>query len=199
MALFDVMSLGALLVTPSGQVLHSNPAACDAMASSGVLSVKDGQLSADSTPHQKALLTALVSASQGLSSLLSLSGCGSAGRGGLLVSVVPSARQRLLGCAPTALLPVALFFQRPAICDASMFLLFARKFGLTPTEQQVLTFLCRSWSTPEIATELNVAVSTIRSHVRSMCCKTSSKGSRELINRMAMLPPAGSTSRLQMH
>lgn len=189
-ALLDELSLGVLLVSPSGQVIHANQASRDAMADSGVLSVHAGQLCAASPAEHKALLAALTNASNGVRSLLSLSANGA----GLLLSVVPPANPSAAGGGS-----IALFFQRPAICDTSVFLMFARNFGLTPTEQQVLTFLCRSWATPEIAEELNVAVSTIRSHVRSLCYKTASKGARELINRIAVLPPAGYSTRLQMH
>ena len=189
-ALLDELSLGVLLVSPSGQVIHANQASRDAMADSGVLSVQAGQLCAASPAEHKALLAALTNASNGVRSLLSLSANGA----GLLLSVVPPANPSAAGGGS-----IALFFQRPAICDTSVFLMFARNFGLTPTEQQVLTFLCRSWATPEIAEELNVAVSTIRSHVRSLCYKTASKGARELINRIAVLPPAGYSTRLQMH
>jgi DNA-binding NarL/FixJ family response regulator len=38
----------------------------------------------------------------------------------------------------------------------------------------VLAILCQGYSAPEIAVQLNVAVSTVRSHVRSLCAKTQS-------------------------
>ena len=47
---------------------------------------------------------------------------------------------------------------------------------------------------------MKVAVSTVRSHVRSLCAKTQSSGVRELINRVAVLPPvAPSVMHEQMH
>lgn len=189
-ALLDELYLGVLLVSSSGQVIHANQASRDAMANSGLLSVQAGQLCAATPAEHKALLAALTNANNGVRSLLSLSANGAS----LLLSVVPPANSSAAGGGS-----IALFFQRQAICDTSVFLMFARNFGLTPTEQQVLTFICRSWTTPEIAEELNVAVSTIRSHVRSLCYKTASKGARELINRIAVLPPAGYSTRLQMH
>jgi DNA-binding CsgD family transcriptional regulator len=36
---------------------------------------------------------------------------------------------------------------------------------------------------------LNVAVSTVRSHVRSICAKTRTSSVRELVQRVAILPP----------
>lgn len=189
-SLLNEISVGILMVSPSGQVFHSNLASRDAMASSGLLSVQGEQLCAASPADHNALLLALANASNGVSGLLRLS----AGGASLLLSVVPAA-----SAASSGFQAITLFFQRPALCDTSVFLQFARSFGLTPAEQQVLTFLCRSLATPEIAEELNVAVSTIRSHVRSLCCKTRAKGARELVNRIAMLPPAGYSTRLHMH
>jgi DNA-binding CsgD family transcriptional regulator len=188
--LFDEMSLGMLLVSPAGQVLHCNRAALDAMASSGLLQVKGGYLQALSPADHQALQAALSHAAQGKRSLLALKAASIS----LQLSVAPSG-----GASALEGRGITLFFQRPSICDASVFLMFARNFSLTPTEQQVLTFLCRGLSTPEIADELNVAVSTVRSHVRSLCHKTASQGSRELISRIAMLPPAGYLPDLQMH
>ena len=94
---------------------------------------------------------------------------------------------------------IALFFERRAICDSGMFVFFARSHRLTRTEEQVLNLLCRSLSTPDIALTLDVAVSTVRSHVRSLCIKTGAKGARELINRIATLPPVGATRLFEMH
>lgn len=192
-SLLNEISVGILMVSPSGQVLYSNLASRDAMASSGLLSVQSEQLFAASPADHNALLLALANASKGVSGLLRLS----VGGASLTLSVVPAASAATSGIP--GIQAITLFFPRSAICDTSVFLLFARSFGLTPTEQQVLTFLCRSLATPEIAGQLNVAVSTIRSHVRSLCYKTRSKGARELINRIAMLPPAGYSTRLHMH
>jgi len=44
-----------------------------------------------------------------------------------------------------------------------------------------------------------VIVEHFRSHVRSLCIKTGAKGARELINRIATLPPVGATRLLEMH
>ena len=66
---------------------------------------------------------------------------------------------------------------------------FARSHGLTATEEHVLGILCEGFSAPQIARQLKVAVSTVRSHVRSLCTKTRSKGVRELVSRVAVLPP----------
>lgn len=71
---------------------------------------------------------------------------------------------------------------------------FSRVYGVTITEEQVLGQLCQGLSTPEIAVQMKLAVSTVRSHVRSLCSKTGVNGVRELANRvgaLTMLAAAG--------
>jgi DNA-binding CsgD family transcriptional regulator len=188
--LFDEISHGVLVVSPQGRVIRSNRAARDDMASSGVLYVQLGELLALSPIDTRLLLAALGKASQGARSLVKLSGSGVT----MTLSAVPLQFKHGHTCQR-----IALFFERPAICDTGMFVFFARSHKLTRTEEQILTYLCRSMSTPDIAMELNVAVSTVRSHVRSVCFKTGAKGSRELINRIATLPPVGVMQQFRLH
>ena len=188
--LFDEISHGLLVVTPQRRVLHSNRAARDEMIRNGVLHVHDDELKTLSPMDGKLLQAALLKASGGVRSLVKLSGSGIT----LTLSAVPLRHRLGSNCER-----IALFFERTAICDSGMFVFFARSHRLTRTEEQVLNLLCRSMSTPDIALELEVAVSTVRSHVRSLCIKTSSRGSRELVNRIATLPPVGATLRLEMH
>lgn len=96
--------------------------------------------------------------------------------------------------------PVALCFARAAVGESASLALFARHHRLTPTEEQVLAILCEGYSTPEIATRMGVAVSTVRNHVRNLCVKTRAFGLRELVHQVAVLPPVGPTARqLQLH
>lgn len=188
--LFDETSHGMLVVSPNGRVLHSNPAARDEMTRYGVLHVHHEELRALSPMDGKLLQAALVKARDGIRSLVKLSGSGIT----LMLSAVPLKHRSGASCEH-----IALFFERRAICDSGMFVFFARSHRLTRTEEQVLNLLCRSMSTPDIALELDVAVSTVRSHVRSLCIKTGARGARDLINRVATLPPVGVARRLEMH
>jgi DNA-binding CsgD family transcriptional regulator len=47
--------------------------------------------------------------------------------------------------------------------------------------------------------QLKVAVSTVRSHVRSLCAKTHSNGVRALVGRVAVLPPLGTAVHDPVH
>ena len=98
------------------------------------------------------------------------------------LAVVPVGRGEARSCA-------ALLFSRASVCESLMLCFFARTHSLTPAEETVLSILCQGYSAPQTARQLKVAVSTVRSHVRSLCAKTRSSGVRELVSRVAMLPP----------
>ena len=59
----------------------------------------------------------------------------------------------------------------------------------TYSEEQVLAILAQGYSAPQVAVQLKVAVSTVRSHVRAMCTKTHANGVRALVSQLAVLPP----------
>jgi DNA-binding CsgD family transcriptional regulator len=102
-----------------------------------------------------------------------------------LALVVLPLKAQAAGRAPKA----ALLFARASVCDSLMLGFFARCHGLTATEEHVLGILCEGFSAPQVAVQMKVAVSTVRSHVRSLCSKTRSSGVRELVSRLAVLPP----------
>ncbi len=188
--LFDELSYGVIVIGKQHRVLHVNEAAVRELERCGVLLVCDGELRALSLIDGKTLHTALLQAAAGKRSLIKLTASGMA----LSLSVVP-----LRGSCAGEPGATALFFARGELCDSGMFTFFTRSYSLTPTEEQVLVLLCRSLGTPDIALQLKVAVSTVRSHVRSLCTKTGSSGARELVNLVASLPPAGLPPPAKIH
>lgn len=182
-ALLDELAHGMAVVGFDARVLHANQAALREIAAARILMVRDRALQAVDAGDGKALHLALTSAKLGKRSLVTL---GKAAAGGALeVTVLP------LKPDAGATLPVsaALVFARACLCDPLMLSSFSRKHVLTGAEEQVLGLLCQGCSAPMIAAQLKVAVSTVRSHVRSVCAKTNSSGVRELVNRVAVLPP----------
>lgn len=184
----DELAHGVLLASLKGQVLHANQAARHELARKRVLSVTEGHLHTTDAAQAKVLGQALAKAETGRRSLIALR---TPARQRVSIAVVP-----LRGERPQLMGQVALVFSRHSVCDAVMLCFFARTHGLTPSEEQVLGILCQGYSAPEIAQQLDVAVSTVRSHVRSMCAKTQSNGVRALVNQVAVLPPIGAA---QLH
>lgn len=182
--IMDELAHGVLVASATGQLLHANQAARHELARRQVLTVSEGLLQTTDARQAKVLANALEKADTGLRSLIALR----SGSARLSIAVVPLRRQQ-----GRPGVPIALFLSRASVCDALMLCFFARSHGLTPAEEQVLSILCQGYSAPEIASQLNVAVSTVRSHVRSLCAKTHTNGVRALVGQVAVLPPLGAT------
>ncbi len=179
--LMDELAHGVLITDARGRLLHANQAAHYELSRKRVLEARCRMVSACTPESGKILQAALVRAGQGKRSLISL-----AGQSGVAVSVaVLPLKPEEPGRAPH----VALLLARACVCEELMLCFFARSHALTPTEEQVLGILCQGFSAPQIALQMKVAVSTVRSHVRSLCAKTRSSGVRQLVNRVAVLPP----------
>lgn len=179
--LMDEFAYGVLVTRLDSTVLHANRAARHELSRTHLLSVRQNQLQARRPDHGKALKSAIAKVAQGKRSVITLTDHDSAG---LTVAVLPLKTGVGLPAEKAALL-----FQRPSVCESLMLCFFARSHGLTNTEEQVLGILCHGYSAPQVAAEMKLAVSTVRSHVRSLCAKTYSSGVRQLISRVAMLPP----------
>jgi DNA-binding CsgD family transcriptional regulator len=180
--IMDELAHGVLVASATGQLLHANQAARHELARRQILTVNEGHLQTTDARQARVLAHALEKADTGLRSLIALR----SGSSRLSIAVVP-----LRGLQPRASMPIALFLSRASVCDALMLCFFARSHGLTPTEEQVLAILCQGYSAPETASQLNVAVSTVRSHIRSLCAKTHANGVRALVGQIAVLPPLG--------
>jgi DNA-binding CsgD family transcriptional regulator len=188
--LIDILAHGLLVLDERGRLVHANQIARVELNRARVLCKAGDEIHAVNPADHKGLQLALTKAGAGKRSLINVTGAGSS----LMLAVVPLKPE-----ADSWKSRTALFFSRTEICESGMVGFFARSHGLTQTEEQVLTILCRGLSTPEIALQMKVAVSTVRSHVRSLCAKTGSSGVRELVNRVAVLPPVAPCHLVQIH
>ena len=179
--LMDELAYGVVVTSLDNQVLHANQAARHELARRRVLGVSDQLLHSCSPEDGKTLQETLVKVSQGKRSLITLS---AADGFRLSMAVLPLKSDD--GGSPTR---AAFMFSRASVCESLMLCFFARGHNLTATEETVLGILCQGYSAPQVALQLKVAVSTVRSHIRSLCAKTRSSGVRELVNRVAVLPP----------
>jgi DNA-binding CsgD family transcriptional regulator len=180
-SLLDELAHGVLITTVEGRVVHANQAAQFELARHRVLTKRHSVLQGCTPESARNLREALAKVTQGKRSLIVLP----AKEGPGLALVVLPLRAQAAGRAPKA----ALLFARASVSDSLMLGFFARCHGLTATEEHVLGILCEGFSAPQVADQMKVAVSTVRSHVRSLCSKTRSSGVRELVSRVAVLPP----------
>ena len=179
----DELSHGVLLASLRGQLLHANQAGRHELARRHVLTVNEGLLHTTDAAQSRVLVQALAKAQTGRRSLMVLR---APSRQRVSIAVIPLRPER-----PLETPNVALVFARSSVCDPVMLCFYARTHGLTPSEEQVLGILCQGFSAPQTAVQLGVAVSTVRSHVRSMCTKTHANGVRALVSQVAVLPPIG--------
>ena len=183
----DELAYGVLVTSLDNQVLHANQAARHELARRRVLGVRDKLLYGCSPEDGKALQEAVTKVGQGKRSMLTLT---TADGFSLTMAVLPLKVDEATGTVRAAFM-----FSRASVCESLMLCFFARSHSLTATEEHVLGILCQGCSAPQVAAQLKVAVSTVRSHVRSLCAKTRSSGVRELVNRVAVLPPVAPTLR----
>jgi DNA-binding CsgD family transcriptional regulator len=177
--LMDELAHGVLIVNLEGRLLHANQAARQELSRRRAPLPGVRLMQALRPDDARPLQDALARVADGKRSLVNVA----LGEGPpLTIAVLP-----LKG--DTGPRRAALVFARASVCESLMLCFFARSHGLTNTEEHVLGILCQGFSAPEVAQQMKVAVSTVRSHVRSLCAKTRSSGVRELVKRVALLPP----------
>ena len=181
MRMLDEIDYGLLLVTAEGQLRYANQLALQEVAGAGLLQLHDGALCTRHSGESGALRAALADAVRGRRALLTLGSNGHA----LSAAVIP-----LPGSEGEAEESLALLvFNKRQSCVALTLGFYARAVGLTGAESSVLLRLCQGAKPKEIARQLTVAISTVRSQITSIRNKTQTESIRELVQRVAALPP----------
>jgi len=184
----DQIDHGLLTVDEEGQVLHANRVALAELADpEHALQLLGSELRARYTPDAAKLQSALAdSRTKGLRRLLALGG----GHAPVSVAVVPlpvpsDAARAWRGSRHATLLMLGK--RRSGTSLATYW--FARAHSLTGAEDLVLQALCRGLSPRDIARANGVALSTVRTQLASIRAKTESGSLRDLMRRIAHLPP----------
>lgn len=180
-AALDEIDYGMLVLTEETHSIQVNHAARVELDATHPLQLLGGELRArrakDAPPLAEALRAA---ARRGLRKLLTLG----EGAQQVSISVVP------LVSADDGRGPVTLvMLGKRQVCCALSVQGFARSQGLSAAEGRVLAALCNGLPPNEIAAQLFVAISTVRSHIRSMRQKTGAQNIRGLVQKVAVLPP----------
>lgn len=193
----DEIACGVIVLDAQGQLIHHNLAGHLVLQKAKCLQLKKGVVApveeADANPFQQALAKAL----NGKRSMLTLGT-----QPPTAVAVVPLDRHSSYefhqGAADQATsshrlsansAKIAIIFSRSGMCEALMMSFFSRAYHLTRSEEQILSLLCTGLTAPEMAQQLRVGEATVRTHIRNICAKTDSNGIREIVKRLALLPP----------
>lgn len=180
MRVLDEIDYGVLLVDANGALRYANQLALRDTLSGGPLRVSRGHVCAVNPVDQHALLLAIADAMRGRRKLFNAGANGSS----LPVAVVPMQNDDGLA-EPLAMMVLG----RRSPADSLTVDFYARSNGLTSAESTVLKRICIGLKPKEVAREQGVAISTVRSHICSIRTKTQTGSIRELLNRVAVLPP----------
>lgn len=179
--LLDEIDYGMALVTLEGYALFTNRPALAELQSGGPLALLQGEIHAHQVHDHELLRLAIANAGRARRALVTL------GQDDKLLSV---AVQPFIGEISDAgeVLALLTFGKRP-VADRLRIALFARLQGITAAEARVLESLCDGVNPKDIAAQQGVALSTVRSHISSMRVKTHTATIRDLVGRVAALPP----------
>lgn len=180
-ATLDEIDYGLLLLDDHAQVLHINRTARDELDADHPLQLLGPELRArhprDVAPLHAALDGAV---RRGLRKLLTL-GEDAAAVG---ISVVPLGTFGQNGRSAT----LVMLGKRRVVGELAV-QAFARAHGLTPGETRVLVALCDGLRPARAAALHGVAISTVRSQIGSIRVKTGAASIRDLLHKVAALPP----------
>jgi DNA-binding CsgD family transcriptional regulator len=179
-ATLDEIDYGLVLVDGQGRLRHANRCARARLDAGDGLRMEGGRVVACESGERTELEAAIhAAATRGLRRLVQLG----TGPGAFAVAVIP--------VPATALGPmgVLLVTSRHHVCEPLSTDWFARAHGLTPTECRVLHALCDGVQPSDIAEMLGVALSTVRTHIGTIRAKTGASSVKELLHRVAQLPP----------
>lgn len=187
-AVLDEIDYAVMVVDgPTRRLIHANRLALEECRAHGTLQLEGGRINARHRDCLRPLEKALALAGDDKRTLLNLAGEHDA----IPVAVVP------LRDGPTPQSALLLFGKRK-VCETLSVGFYSRLHALTPSEVSVLGALCRGLKPADIAKEAGVQISTVRTQVSSIRLKTNSASIRELISRMATLPPINPALRMTL-
>ena len=180
-ATLDEIDYGMLLLVDETHVMHVNHAASAELDHAHPLQLLGQELRARRPPDVVALADALHGAARrGLRKLLALG----EGAQRVSVSVVPLS-EPARGDAPVTLVMLG----KRRVCEVLSVQGFARSHGLTGAETRVLAALCSGSMPNDIAAQVGVAISTVRTQIGNIRQKTGAPSIRALVQQVAVLPP----------
>lgn len=179
-AALDELDYGILLLVGDGHAAYINHAARVELAGDHPLQILRGSLRArlgfDAAPLHDAIDQASL---RGLRRLLTV---GQGARRASL-SIVP------LPMTDTGQRAVLVVLGKTSMCESLSVQAFARAHGLTSAETRVLAALCGGTAPADIARQLRVAISTIRTQISNIRAKAGAESIRSLLQQLALLPP----------
>ncbi|QFY42549.1 helix-turn-helix transcriptional regulator [Candidatus Methylospira mobilis] len=172
----DCVPQAMALLNVSGHVLFANRRAESIFQEETGPIVVNNRLTALDAPGAKRLRDALFLAARGISNNVNLGNPLRQQR--WVVSLNPL---HISGSSQAAITRILALIANLERVPSEGMLLFAKLYGLTPTETCVLRQLLGRQNTRDIATSLNISIKTLRTHLGNLFAKTSTTSQRELV------------------
>jgi DNA-binding CsgD family transcriptional regulator len=179
----DQLAYGVMVLRACARVCYANREALRACGSGSGLRMSCGRLVAAHDHEWLDFARALRSACEGRRSMVTFRSCEPCLR--LAVMPLGTGARESLDEERRALL----VFGKPKLCEPLSETFFAREYGLTAAESNILVALCDGLRPAQIAQRQGIAVSTVRTHVASVRDKTGATSIAALVRMVTTLPP----------
>ena len=179
---------GLIVSEGNGRVRYSSARARRALLGPGDLSINEGVISGSTPRVQRALDLALAEAvGPGRSATRLKVALQGASDSHVFVTPLPIARGftgDLRGFALIVVGGTGFAASLPNVQDLREY------FDLTPAESRIAVLLCEGRVVKQVALELRISMSTVRTHVRALLAKTGTRRQSQLIQLLTSLPVA---------
>ncbi len=176
----DELACGILLLTGAGRIRYTNRSARHALATTAAFCPSNEIFSLRDSAANDALHSALYACGKGKRTMLSAR---NGTQNDVSVAVVPIVLHE--DSDVVALLTLG---KCQSFSDLSL-QFFGKSHQLTLAETRTLQGLCQGILCKEIANQAGVAVSTVRTHVRSILQKTEARGIRGIVGMVNSMAP----------
>jgi len=185
--LFDFVDYPMLLIKSDGSLVWSNYQGRLALDTEVCVSLADGKIAPIDSNREVRWFDRLADAASGDETLVFVDD----GLLGQAISISPLASSGVqigdTGRSCFGLLVVILGKSVP--CEPLALRRFSSRYKLTPAEQRIVAQLLRGLAPGQIASVNQVAVTTVRTQIKSVLAKTSFGSIRDLIIKLSKLPP----------
>lgn len=184
--MLDEVDHGMLVIDAHCQLRHANHLARHALSSARFIVCHGHMLMGSKTAYTEQIDLALKHAIKGHRQMISLKDTDTE----LTLAFVPLSHA-LESDTPTVLV----LLSRQNACENLAVRMYARAHQLSPSEEAVLIMLLTGCTIPDIAEEHGVALSTVRTQIKALRCKTGCSSIRMILQRVNSLPPVMSALR----